>query len=317
MEPNECFTHKEGHGWAGSLPIHFHPRVLDAMRGKRPVLALESTVITHGLPWPANLELAEELEAIANSQGVEPATIAVVAGRITIGLSTEEKRSLAQKGTACWKLSSYDLPVALARKAWGSTTVAGTLFCAQRAGIRVFATGGIGGVHRGYAQLPDVSHDLIALARHDLVTVSAGAKAILDLPATWEQLETQGILTIGWRCKEFPAFYYGNSGIPLPYTVEHAAEVAELYKARTGGILLVNAVPQSEEIPRDEIEPCIRHACAQAEKQGIRGKALTPFLLQALNESTQGRSVETNCALLRHNVEVGSQIAISIARAAS
>ncbi len=317
MERSECLAHNESHGViASSLPISVHPRVMEALRSKRPVLALESTVITHGLPWPANLELAEELEAIAHGQGVEPATIAVVAGRITIGLSAEEKRHLAQAGTACWKLSSYDLPVALARKAWGSTTVAGTLLCAHRAGIRVFATGGIGGVHRGYAQLPDVSHDLMALARYDLVTVSAGAKAILDLPATWEQLETQGVLTLGWRCKEFPAFYYGNSGISLPYTVEHAAEIAEIYKARTGGILVVNPVPQGAEIPRAEMEPCIVEACARAETQGIRGKAVTPFLLHALKDITRGRSVETNCALLRHNVEIGAQIAISIARAA-
>jgi pseudouridine-5'-phosphate glycosidase len=317
MGPSECLTRKESQGSVGSLSMVIHARVRDALRSGRPVLALESTVITHGLPWPANLELAEELEAIAHAQGVEPATIAVVAGRITIGLSAEEKRHLAQLATACWKLSSYDLPVALARKAWGSTTVAGTLFCAQRAGIQVFATGGIGGVHRGYAQLPDVSHDLVALARHDLVTVSAGAKAILDLPATWEQLETQGVLTVGWRCTEFPAFYYGSSGISLPYAVEHATEVAEIYRGRTGGILLVNPVPREAEIPRDEIEPCIAEACAQAAAQGIRGKALTPFLLHALKGITGGRSVETNCALLRNNVEVGAQVASSIARAAS
>lgn len=314
MEPNECLTYKEEVGIASSLPIVIHPRVRDALRSKQPVLALESTVITHGLPWPANLELAEELEAIARVQGVEPATIAVVDGRITIGLSAEEKRHLAQLGMACWKLSSYDLPVALARKMWGSTTVAGTLFCAKQAGIQVFATGGIGGVHRGYAQLPDVSHDLVALARYDLVTVSAGAKAILDLAATWEQLETQGVLTVGWRCAEFPAFYYGNSGISLPYTVEDATEVAALYKMRTGGILVANPVPREFQIPREEIEPCIVEACLQAEAQGIRGKLLTPFLLNALKGLTHGRSVETNCALLRNNVDVGSQIAISIAR---
>jgi len=302
------------HDLTSKYPIRIASRVKEALQAGRPVLALESTVITHGLPWPANLALAQELEAIALSEGAEPATIAVVDGVIVIGIDSREKTHLAQEGTRCLKLSSFDLPIALARKSWGSTTVAGTLACAEQVGIRVFSTGGIGGVHRGYAALPDVSHDLQALSQSKLITVCAGAKAILDLPATWEYLETLGVLTVGFRCKELPAFYSRESGIPLPYTAEEIPEIAAIYRSSaTGGLLVLNPVPAEFEIPREEVEPFVEAACKEARAKGVRGKSVTPFLLQVLERLTEGRSKITNCALLRHNVRVGSWIAKSLA----
>jgi pseudouridine-5'-phosphate glycosidase len=300
--------------------VTFHQPVADALRKGLPVLAFESAVITHGLPRPYNLELARSVEAEALAAGVVPATIAVLNRRVHIGLNDQQQELLAAPSVegqpAARKISRRDFGIALATGAPGGTTVAGTLIAARSVGIRVFATGGIGGVHRNAPF--DVSADLPELARSPLVVVCAGAKAILDLPATLEYLETSGVPVIGYQTEEFPAFYSRESGLPVDACAQSADEVAEIARAQwgmglNGAILVVVPPPQESAIPASVVESCIQQALEEAHAQNIRGSAVTPFLLARVSELSHGTSMTANLALLRNNARVGAQIARALA----
>jgi pseudouridine-5'-phosphate glycosidase len=297
------------------MHIHTPLHVEKALEGGGAVVALESTVIAHGLPHPRNLQVARELEAEVAANGAVPATVGVVGGQPVVGLSAEEIERL---GTAAGvlKLSTRDIPVAVARKRDGATTVAATMWLAERAGAAVFATGGIGGVHRGGAH--DVSADLAELARTPMIVVCAGAKAILDLAATREALETAGVLVVGYGTDELPAFYSRESGLAMDVRVDSPGEVAEIWTAHEemdlpGALLLCVPPPPDHALPAAEVETAIRTALARADAQGIRGKEVTPFLLTAVAESTGGRSLEANVALLRNNARVAAQVAAALA----
>ncbi len=312
--------------------MQFSPAVQSALAEGRPVLALESTVITHGLPHPQNLEIARELEQTTRDNGAEPATLILLRGKIQIGL--EEKdftqlEELSQKAQTdkklLRKLAERDIAVAIANKWSGGTTVSATLHLAHLAGIKVFATGGIGGVHRNWQQSLDISADLAALTRHPVIIVTAGCKAILDIPATLEQLETQSVPVLGWQTDICPAFYTRDSGIPID-RIDSAEAVARVFSAQTamqralGGcekgsaLVIMNPVPKKSEIPVRVIEPYIEKALEIAERKNITGKAITPFLLQQVAELTGGEALATNLALLKNNVMVGSQIAAAISK---
>jgi pseudouridine-5'-phosphate glycosidase len=280
----------------------------------RPVVALESTLITHGLPRPKNLEVARALETEIREAGAVPATIAVLGGEITLGLTAEQLAYLAQAGNVR-KCSRRDLPIAVGRKEDAATTVAGTMWVAHMAGIRVFATGGIGGVHRGHPF--DVSADLLELGRTPVSVVCAGAKAILDLPLTLEVLETQGVPVIGYGTDEFPAFYTRSSGLPVDVRCDTPQEVVAIARARdalhlTAGLLVAVPIPLEEELPAAEAEAAIARALAEAEAQGVHGKAVTPFLLGRVSELTGQASLRANVALLLNNARVAAAIAAAL-----
>lgn len=292
------------------------PEVADALAHDAPVVALESTIIAHGLPFPENLEVARELEAAVRKRGAVPATIAIVGGRVRIGLDDATLQALAHRGSAFAKAGANDLPVHLAGGTDAATTVSATATLAARAGIRVFATGGIGGVHRGDAL--DVSHDLTVLARTPIAVVSAGAKAILDLPRTLEALETLGVLVIGYRCGEFPAFYSPRSGLQLEHRVEDVGVLARICQVRweelfQGGVLVCNPIPEGDSPPQAELDQAITSALAAAAAAGVTGKRLTPFLLATLARSTAGRAVSANRSLARHNADVAASLAVALA----
>ncbi len=304
----------------------FQPAVRAALDAQRPVVALESTVITHGLPWPENLELARRMESTVRAHGAEPATIAVLGGRVHVGLAEEQLEALAQApqaGRAVWKVSRRDYPVVLAQGRDGATTVAGTMIAAHWAGIRVFATGGIGGVHRGAAGgalATDISADLPELARTPVLVVCAGAKAILDLPATLEWLETHGVPVVGYGTDEFPAFYSRESGLTLDARADTPAEAAAIARALwgaelSGGVLVCAPCPAEHARPRAEMERAIAQAVREAEAQGVRGKAVTPFLLARVAALTHGESKTANLALLLNNARVAAEIAQALAAA--
>ncbi len=285
-----------------------------------PVVALESTVIAHGLPHPANVEVALALEQAIRAEGATPATIALLDGQIVVGLSAEEITRLAEE-PGVWKASRRDLAVALARRATAATTVAGTLACAALAGLRVFATGGIGGVHRGAASSFDISADLLELARAPVVTVCAGAKAILDLPRTLEYLETQGVPVIGYQTDELPAFYTRSSGLRVPHRAEAPEEVAAIAHAQWesglgGGLLVTVPIPQEHALPQAQVDAAVTQALAEAQDAAISGPRLTPWLLARVAELTGGESVIANRALLLNNATVAARIAVALARGA-
>jgi len=297
--------------------VHKSPRVQFAQESGQGVVALESTVIAHGLPHPRNLAVARALEMEVSGYGAVPATVGVIGGRAIVGLDAGEIEHL---GTASGvlKLSTRDLAVPVARKLDGATTVAATMWLAHRAGVAVFATGGIGGVHRGDAG--DVSADLTELGRTPMIVVCAGAKAILDLAATREALETAGVLVVGYGTDELPAFYSRESGLRVDVRADSADEVAALWHAHRrlnapGAILLCAPPPAETALPATEVERAIRDALEQAEERGVRGKEVTPFLLSAVAERTGGRSLEANVALLRNNARVAAQVATSLASA--
>lgn len=275
-----------------------------------PDLALESTVIAHGLPYPQNLETARALQALARERGVEPRTIAILGGAIKIGLSDAELEYLA-RARHVLKLARRDLAWAITQQRDGATTVSATMYLAHRAGIRVFATGGIGGVHR---HAGDISADLPELARTPVAVVCAGAKAILDLPATLEWLETMGVPVVGYQTDEFPAFYSRTSGLRVPARVDTVEEVVRLIKTHwdlgaSSGLLVCVPIPPADEIPRAIVEPYIARALREAEEQLILGGAVTPFVLKRLAELTEGATVRANIALLKNNVAVAAEIA--------
>ena len=292
------------------------PEVQSTLSRGGAVVALESTIITHGMPYPQNVTTAREVEAVVREHGAVPATIAIIEGRIKIGLSHEELEWL---GTAkdVMKLSRADLPYAVASKRHGATTVAATMICAHLAGIRVFATGGIGGVHQGVEATMDISADLDELARTPVAVICAGAKAILDLPRTLEYLETRGVPVVGYRTDRFPAFWSRTSELPVPLRLDSPEAMADLIRTKEalgleGGVLVANPVPGTDEIPTDEMKTFIDTAVAEAKAQGVAGKGVTPFLLSYLFEKTGGRSLATNIALVKNNAALAAQLAVSL-----
>ncbi|ESZ55274.1 pseudouridine-5'-phosphate glycosidase [Mesorhizobium sp. C120A] len=296
--------------------IDIHAPVAEALAAGRPVVALESTIITHGMPYPDNGAMAANVEKIILDNGAVPATIAVVAGRIKIGLSDGERESLAMTGDAM-KLSRADLGFAVAQGRTGGTTVAATMIAADMVGIKVFATGGIGGVHKGAEKSFDISADLDELARTPVIVVSAGAKAILDIEKTLEVLETRGVPVIGHGCETMPAFWSRHSPFRAPLTLHRPEEIAHFYKTRAalglvGGMLIANPVPQDDEIPADEMAGYIEAAQKAAEVQNVTGKAVTPFLLGKILELTGGRSLKTNIALVENNARLAARIATAL-----
>ena len=293
------------------MKIIFNPEVSKAISNHHPIVALESTVIAHGLPYPQNLETAFKLETIIRENGVVPATIAVFDGEFCVGLSKDQIEKLAT-GKTIRKISRRDLPIAVANKLTCATTVATTAFIAHRAGIKVFSTGGIGGVHRGFSA--DVSADLPELAQTPITVVCSGAKIVLDLPQTREWLETHGITVLGWQCDEMPAFYSRSSGLSVDETVATAADVASIVKARDelglkNAVLVTVPVPSEFEIDRGELEAILADALELANERGIRGKEVTPFLLSQMSERSGGRTLAANIALLENNARVAAGIA--------
>ena len=291
------------------------PEVEEAIRLGRPVVALESTIVAHGMPYPQNLETAMAVEAIVREEGAVPATIAVVDGAIQIGCDRPTLERLASEpGVA--KVSRRDMPVILANGKLGATTVSGTLIGAGLAGIQVFVTGGIGGVHRGVEETWDVSADLDELARHNVAVVSAGAKSILDLPKTLEVLETKGITVLGYGTQEFPAFFTPNSGLSLAHRADSPEEVAAIMGAKwglglKGGIVVANPVPDDEGF---DATSATERALSDAAAQGVEGKALTPYLLQHIADATGGKSLAANVSLVKHNARVGARIAVAYSK---
>src|SRR5215470_2635539 len=300
-------------------PVDVAAEVAVALAAGRPVVALESTIVAHGLPWPDNLEIGRALEAEVRAAGAVPATIAVLAGRAVVGLSPAELEALARGGPAFKKANAADLAVAIARGENAATTVAGTVHLAAHAGIRLFATGGIGGVHRGATG--DVSNDLAELAARPVAVVSAGAKAILDLPRTIEMLETLGVLVVGIRTSELPAFYTASSGLPLDHRVETAGGAAAILRARwalgQGGVLLCNPIPAEAALDPEFVDGVIASSLAQAAREGVRGKALTPYLLADLERKSGGATLRANRALALANARLAAEVAVALSQASA
>jgi pseudouridine-5'-phosphate glycosidase len=302
---------------ARSWLIHSAP-VAAAQAAGRPLVALESTIIAHGMPYPENVRTAREVEALIRDIGAEPATIALIGGRIRIGLSDDELELLGRSGDA-HKVSRRDLPAVLAGGGLGATTVAGTMICAALAGIEVFVTGGIGGVHRGAEVSFDISADLQELARTSVAVVCAGAKSILDIALTLEYLETHGVPVLSCGQDNFAAFYTRDSGFRADFRLDDPAQQARFIRTKwdlglAGGVVLSTPVPQAAEMPAAEIDALTRQALAEAGEQGITGKAVTPFLLARIKALTAGRSLATNIALVKRNAEVGARLALALAK---
>ncbi|MFF2526225.1 pseudouridine-5'-phosphate glycosidase [Streptomyces liangshanensis] len=293
---------------------HLSPEVRDALAARRPVVALESTIIAHGLPRPRNLAVAHELEELVRSGGAVPATVAVLDGRAHVGLSKDQLERVAGD-TSVRKLGHRDLAPALAARASGATTVSATAFLAARAGIRVFATGGLGGVHRGWTETQDESADLRLLARTRITVVCAGVKSILDVPATLQRLETLGVGILGYGTSHFPGFYLSSSGEPVDWTVRTPDEVAAVMRAQDalGGpeaaIVVANPVPESEQLDPELHDRVLAEALEACRERGVAGQAVTPFLLERLVRGTGGASLEANLAAVRGNVRLAAAIA--------
>lgn len=292
-------------------------KVKAALAQGRPVVALESTIISHGMPYPENVKTALACERIVREHGAEPATIAVIGGKLCAGLTQEQIEYLGSQGQKVSKASRRDLPVLVARKQDGATTVAATMIIAALAGIRVFATGGVGGVHRGATTSMDISADLEELAHTPVAVVCAGAKAILDLGLTLEYLETRGVPVIGFGTDELPAFYTDKSGFSLDYRMDTPEEVAAAIRAQRdigfpGGMLITNPIPAEYAMRPEVIDSAIDHALRKADKQGIHGKAVTPFLLAEVTELTGGHSLQSNIQLVYNNVALAAKIAAAL-----
>jgi pseudouridine-5'-phosphate glycosidase len=299
-----------------SVELGFSDEVAAAIDAGRPLVALESTIVTHGMPYPQNLAMARRVEAIIREESAVPATIAVLDGRLRIGLTAGELEGLATVRDAM-KLSRADLAFAVAFGRTGATTVAATMIAAASAGIQVFATGGIGGVHRGAETSFDISADIEELARTPVLVVCAGAKAILDLKKTYEVLETRGVPVVCHGASELPAFWSRGSGIPAPLRLDTPQEIAAFQVARRalgidGGMLIANSVPEADALPQAAVEAWIDTALADAQTQGIAGKAVTPFLLQCMFELSEGRSLRANIALVENNARLAARIAVAL-----
>lgn len=299
------------------IELHFSPEVKTALAEGKAVVALESTIISHGMPFPQNLEVAQEVEATVRANGATPATIAIVGGKVHVGLSAEELEKFAQL-TDVMKCSRRDIAFATANKLNGATTVAATMIVAAQAGIAIFATGGIGGVHRKAETTFDISADLREFATTPVTVISAGAKAILDLPKTLEYLETMGVPVVGYNTDNFPAFYYRNSGMKVPLRLNSDEAFAHFLFERKKwgmleGVLVANPIPEHYELDKDSIEMAIGKALHEADKEHVAGKELTPFLLKTLNQITLGNSQVANKALVLNNAAVGARIAVAYA----
>lgn len=296
--------------------MDINPEVEKALEEGTPVIALESTIIAHGMPYPKNVETALAVEDVIRKNGAVPATIGIIGGRIKIGLTKEEVEYMATAKNVL-KVSRRDFPLAVAQKADGATTVAGTMIAANMAGIRLFVTGGIGGVHRGAGESFDISADLEELKMTDVTVICAGVKSILDIAATLEYLETSGVPVITYGADEFPAFFSRKSGSPADCRLDTPKEIADLINAKDqmglkGGVLVACPIPEEKEIPYEEIDVVIQQALKECEEQGIRGKKITPFLLSRVKDLTEGRSLEANIQLVLNNAEIGSKIAMNL-----
>jgi pseudouridylate synthase len=297
--------------------LNIHTEVAQALANGQPVVALESTIIAHGMPYPQNVQTALEVEAVIRSHGAIPATVAVLEGKICIGLSREQIEVLGYTPDVM-KLSRRDLPYAVATGQPGATTVAATMICAALAGIEIFVTGGIGGVHRGATESFDVSADLIELSRTPVAVVCAGAKSILDLPLTLEVLETHGVPVISVGQDNFAAFFTRDSGLKADFRIDDSQQQARFIRTQwalglNGGVLISNPVPVESEIPATQINQIIEAALREVQTQGIAGKRVTPYLLKRINELTQGASLKTNIALVKNNARLGARLAVSLA----
>ena len=298
--------------------LDVHPEVAEALQRGAPVVALESTIISHGMPWPQNVETALRVEAEVRHAGAVPATVAVIDGRMKAGLTQPEIQALGRAGQAVPKASRRDLPFLLAAGATGATTVAATMIVAALAGIRLFATGGIGGVHRGAETSFDISADLQELARTPVAVVCAGAKAILDLRLTLEYLETHGVPVIGFGTDELPAFYSRRSGLPLAWRLDTPSAVARVLHAKwaaglAGGAVIANPIAQAHEIAQERIGACIDQALAEAQARGVAGAAVTPFLLARVSDLTGGQSLASNIELVLSNARLAASVAREMA----
>lgn len=294
--------------------LHVSDEVKQALDNNRPVVALESTIISHGMPYPQNVETALKVEQIVRDAGCVPATVAVIGGVLTVGCSAEQIELLGKRGTSVAKVSRRDLPVIISQKKDGATTVAGTMYACKLAGVDVFATGGIGGAHRNSENTMDISADLDELQQTSVAVVCAGAKSILDIGLTMECLETRGVPVIGYRTDDMPAFYTQKSGFKVDYRLDSAEEIARAYHAKqqlglNGGMLVVNSIPDEYSMDKDYIDDNINQAIAQADQLGIGGKQLTPFLLDKIQKLTDGQSLASNIQLVFNNVRLACEIA--------
>lgn len=297
--------------------LDFQEEVRVALADNAPVLALESTIITHGMPFPKNLETALAVQAAVRENGATPATIAIMGGKLKVGLSNDEIESLARQGTEVSKCSRRDIPFLLNKGVYGATTVAATMIIAELAGIQVFATGGIGGVHRGAETSMDISADLQELAKTNVAVVCAGPKSILDIGLTLEYLETHGVPVVGYQCDELPAFYTRKSGFKVDYRLDSAADIAVALKTKWsmglgGGMVIANPIPKEAELDPSSIEQFITRAVAEAKQSGISGKELTPYLLKRVEEQSDGASLNANIQLMLNNARLGAQIAVAM-----
>lgn len=297
--------------------LEIHPEVARALEEGRAVVALESTIISHGMPYPQNVETAHAVEAIVRKNGAIPATVAVIGGKLKAGLTDEEIEYLGKKGTSVIKASRRDLPILVREKADGATTVAATMIIAAMAGIRVFATGGVGGVHRGAEKTMDISADLEELAKTPVAVVCAGLKSILDLGLSLEYLETRGVPVLGYRTEELPAFYTRKSGFSTDYRVDSPEEIADIIRIKqemglVGGMLIANPIPEEYSMDPEWIESKIREALRDADQEGIKGKDTTPFLLDKIQKITGGDSLASNIQLVFNNATLASKIAVAL-----
>ena len=297
--------------------VDIHPEISEALKSGKPVVALESTIISHGMPYPKNVETALAVEEVVRQQGAVPATIAIMGGKCRVGLSKEELEYFG-KAKGVWKVSLRDMPYVISQGLAGATTVAATMRIASMAGIKIFATGGIGGVHRGAETSMDISADLTEMAETSVAIISAGVKSILDIGLTLEYLETKGIPVITYGQDEFPSFYSRKSGFKSPLRMDDAVSVAKLLDTKwklelKGSVLIANPIPAALEIAPDVIEKHIQSALSAAAAKKIIGKEVTPFLLHYIASHTQGESLEANIALIKHNAEVGARIAVALA----
>ena len=296
-----------------------NPEVSQALADNRPVVALESTIISHGMPYPKNVETALNVEKVIREHGGVPATIGIIDGVGVVGMTPEEIEEFGKRGMSIPKVSRRDLPVIRATRSWGATTVATTMIFAHMAGVKFFVTGGIGGVHRGAETTFDVSADLEELARTEVTVICAGAKAILDLPKTLEVLETKGVPVLGFQTEDLPAFYTRSSGLKVDYAIRDYEDGARVVLAKqemglTGGILIANPIPEQYSIPAEQINSVIEQAIREMDERGIKGKECTPFLLAKITEITGGESLASNIQLVYNNAAVGTEIAAAYCR---
>lgn len=296
--------------------LEFSKEVTDALEKKLPIVALESTIISHGMPYPQNIKMAEKCEEIIRMNGAVPATIAIMDGKIKIGLEKKDLHTLATAQNVA-KVSRRDFASIVSQGKIGATTVATTMICAEMAKIRFFVTGGIGGVHKGFEETMDVSADLEELSRTNVNVICAGAKSILDIPRTLEYLETKGVPVIGYGVEELPAFFTRNSGLKLAISIDSLKDIARLIKTKddlelTGGIVIANPIPEKDQLDKEYIDLIISDAIEKAERKGIKGKDLTPFLLATIVDKTQGKSLEANIQLVYNNADVGSRLAVEM-----